>query len=399
MPVAELGGFVVIEPEVHAERHLLERRAEIEVRRRREDRVRPEDEEHLDPTRGHVGDEFGDRCAAIDRRCGHRRVVGHRGADVAERLVHRARERVDRGRLMVAGHNHRRSAVRAEVLGDGWNPARGDIVRQRARRGAGNAQRRRERARKRQHVARLERETMIGVCARDRRNRLDGVEPVELIARRAHAATRREVLGVANRGRAKAKEIGVERDDDVGPIEAVERRRRRRSALRDAEDRIPLVPPGLRHGRQQRLDLIDERRRRDRFRQDSDAGATFRAFGSKRGVDRLDHYAPRLHFAPVDHVSRSVRVVQRQHRGLGENVGGSEAGRVLGIALELGWPAHVVLGEHRHADAAERHRSREEERAARGRFPRVAGRRERSSREAAGCRRSRRRVPARRPST
>ncbi len=157
VPVAELCGLVVIEPEVHTQWHLFKRCAEVDVRRRREDRIRPEDEKHLDATCRHVGDEFNDRCPAIRRRCGHWRVVGNRRADIAERLVHRARERVDCRRLMIAGHDHRGAAVRAKVLGNRWNPARGDVVRQRAGRGARDAQRRRKRARKRQDVARLQR--------------------------------------------------------------------------------------------------------------------------------------------------------------------------------------------------------------------------------------------------
>ena len=43
----------------------------------------------------------------------------------------------------------------------------------------------------------------------------------------------------------------------------------------------------------------------------------------------------------------------------------AEAGRVLGIALELRRPAHVVFGQERHAEAALRHRGRVEQRPAR----------------------------------
>ena len=64
---------------------------------------------------------------------------------------------------------------------------------------------------------------MIGVRAGDGRHRLDDVQPVLLVLRRADAPARREVLRVADGAGSEAEEVRVERDDDVGLVEAVER--------------------------------------------------------------------------------------------------------------------------------------------------------------------------------
>src|SRR5690606_35565933 len=78
-------------------------------------------------------------------------------------------------------------------------------------------------------------------------------------------------------------------------------------------------------------------------------------------TDDLGEPAPAGDVAAIDDVARAVRVVQREDRGLREDVGRSQAGRVFGVTLELGRPPHVVLGQQRHADAALRHGRREVE--------------------------------------
>ena len=67
----------------------------------------------------HVGDELAQRLELIDRLGLDRLRVDDRPADVAERLVHRVRERVDGRRLAVAGDDEAASAVRLQILGDG----------------------------------------------------------------------------------------------------------------------------------------------------------------------------------------------------------------------------------------------------------------------------------------
>ena len=70
-------------------------------------------------------------CELVDRLGLDRVGVDDGLADVAERVVHRVRERVDGGRLAVAGDDEAGAAVRREILRDG-----GDPLRARRRRGA-----------------------------------------------------------------------------------------------------------------------------------------------------------------------------------------------------------------------------------------------------------------------
>ena len=95
-----------------------------------------------------------------------RSAVGDRRADVAERLVHRVRERVHRGRLVFAGDDERAAAMRLQVLGDGGHPLRRVGVRERRRR----RPRRRRRA-ARQTAARILRSPTPAAPAGDRPSR------------------------------------------------------------------------------------------------------------------------------------------------------------------------------------------------------------------------------------
>ena len=96
--------------------------ANCEVGRRGVDRVAAEDDEDVDPAGVHVGDELAQRLQLIDRRGLDRLGVDDRRAGVAERLVHRVRERVDGRRLAVAGDHEARAAMRLQILGDRGDP-------------------------------------------------------------------------------------------------------------------------------------------------------------------------------------------------------------------------------------------------------------------------------------
>ncbi len=111
MPVALRGGLVVVETEVDAKRNLLHRIDELQVRRRGVDRVAAEDDQQAHGAGVHLADQFLQRRALVDRTGFGGLRVGDRGADVAERVVHRVRERVNRRRLTVAGDDQ--AAARA----------------------------------------------------------------------------------------------------------------------------------------------------------------------------------------------------------------------------------------------------------------------------------------------
>jgi hypothetical protein len=212
---------------------------------------------------------------------------------------------------------------------------------------------------------------MIGVGAGDGRYRLCDIQAVQRVVGRIHPAPRREVLRVADGRRTEPEEVGVERDDDVGPIEVIERRRARGAALHRAVHRVPLVPLGLRERRQQRLNLIDHRRRRDRLGQQPQAAATTGSLGADRQLQGSRKRAPRLDLAPVHDRARPVGIVEPEHGCLREDVSRAEARGMFGIAFDFRRPPHVVFRKQRRTDTAERHRRREEQRPARHDFLRL----------------------------
>ena len=106
------GGLVVPVAEVDAQRHLLHRRGEREVRGRVVDGIAADDDERLDLPLRHLADEAGERGRLSVGARRQRLGVGHGLPGVAERVVHRGGERVDRRGLRVAGDDEAAAAVR-----------------------------------------------------------------------------------------------------------------------------------------------------------------------------------------------------------------------------------------------------------------------------------------------
>src|SRR5712664_4133875 len=110
---------------------------------------------------------------------------------------------------------------------------------------------------------------MIGGRPGDARSRLNHIEPVHRVVRASKLAAPRKFFRIPDVPRAAAKEIGIERKDDVSLPRAVNRvevgakRKLRAFACTVADSWLPLVPLGLRNKRQQRLNLRGERRRSD----------------------------------------------------------------------------------------------------------------------------------------
>ena len=119
LPMTQRRRLIVVQPESNAQLHFVERRREVEVGRGREHRVARHDDQQVDLAGVHVGDEVTNRCELIDRFGLNRLRMENRGADVAECLIDRVRERVDLGRLMIAGEDDAPAAMRLEILGDG----------------------------------------------------------------------------------------------------------------------------------------------------------------------------------------------------------------------------------------------------------------------------------------
>jgi len=97
---------------------------------------------------------------------------------------------------------------------------------------------------------------MIRGCSGDARRRLNHIEPIHRIVRAIQLAAPREFSRVADVPRAAAKEIGIERKDDVSLFRAIDRvdvaakGELRAFARAVADGGFPLVPLGLRKKRQ-----------------------------------------------------------------------------------------------------------------------------------------------------
>ena len=114
-------------------------------------------------------------------------------------------------------------------------------------------------------LARLERQTMIRASASGCRHRLDRVETIHALGLLGVAACG-EIACVAEAAAPAAEEIGVERDDHVGLVEAVLRVdvlvecELRAGARAVGARRIPLMPFRRREAGEQIADLRGERR-------------------------------------------------------------------------------------------------------------------------------------------
>src|SRR5262245_58231846 len=111
-------------------------------------------------------------------------------------------------------------------------------------------------------LARPQREAVVGDRAGVSHRTLDDVEPVHLSIAVEKAAAVGELARVSNERRPAGEEIGVERENNVSVLEAVDRvdrlaERHPRACHRVvAIDRFVLMPPRRRESGAQRFDLI-----------------------------------------------------------------------------------------------------------------------------------------------
>ena len=163
VPVAELGRFVVVEAEVHAEATFLRPSLKFRSAGAVKTGLPPRMTRTSTRPAFMSADELRDRGGAIRRRAVEARAVRHRRADIAERLVHRARERMHRRRLTIAGDDRRAALVRLKIRRDRGDPPARLVGRRGARRRAG-ADRCGETGREAVNIAGLERQPVIGLA-------------------------------------------------------------------------------------------------------------------------------------------------------------------------------------------------------------------------------------------
>ena len=183
-------------------------------------------------------------------------------------------------------------------------------------------------------VGRLERQPMIGLRAGDRRAALDRVEADRRFDAAAPGVARRS-LARTGHGRDRSQEVGVERQDDVGPIEVIDESPECARA-RATAGWFPRCHLACGQFFQQAVELIGERWRRHRSGKNPQAGALrgpLRGHGELHGREEA---APRPHLATVADRLRAVRVVKREDGGLGR---ASAAPRLAGCS---GFPSIFV---------------------------------------------------------
>ena len=204
-----------------------------------------------------------------------------------------------------------------------------------------------------------QREAMIGDAAGVVQRALDGVEPIHLeLVRcrvlRPHPAALAVIVGVTQRAGTGEQEVRVQRQDHIRLAEVVVRVDVLvESELRPfqhgrAAGRLILIPFRFREMVlvEQFRHLGVQRRRRDVLSQNAQAGALpgFQLVQSAaKGRQRL---VPGPRPAAIRQGLRTVRIVQAEDGRLNEQVGGAEAGRMTGIALDLRRTALVALDEN-----------------------------------------------------
>ena len=248
-----------------------------EVGRRVVDRVDVEQQQQLDLPGVHRRHQIAQRLGLVDRRRRDRLGVHDRHPVGAERGVDRRRQQVDDGRLPVAGDDDAAALVRLQVAHHGGDQR---LVRLHAdRRPHRQAEPARDAERELGDLGRAQRLAVIRHGAGVGGRGLDHVQAVHRSAAGVDVPLAGEVLHVAHHARPAAEEVGVERQDAVGPVEAVldvERapeggaRRRLRVV---AVDRLVAVPGRLRVLGQQLVHQPHGGRRADVAGEDAQPGA------------------------------------------------------------------------------------------------------------------------------
>ena len=344
---------------------VLERGGEVEVGGSAVDRVRFQNEQPVDGAFVHRRHQVGQ--GGVARTAGVRRlVVGHRGADVAERRVQCVDRRVDLRRLAVARDDQAGAAVIDQILRDRLHPGVVDV-------GGRNA------AVKRQFqavcgdgvsqlgheggdTAALYPQPVVRVGGRDRVDAVDGVVPEHLRgAVVAHTPGPGVAAQVADAVALRAEEVGVQGEQDLRRIqveesvEVIAGRRFETAVGVFVAHRLPGHPAGLGIAFEQSRLEPEQSRRRGRLGEHRQPGAV----GGGRQValgPGGDEVVPGRRLVTEPHRLGAVRVVQVEDGGLRPDSRCTTGKRVEFVPLDLGRPALVALQDQPEGPVAERHR-------------------------------------------
>ena len=199
-----------------------------------------------------------------------------------------------------------------------------------------------------QDLLRPHRQPMIGLGADQGRRALDRVDPAHLAAGFVRAAPRGKLPGIGEPPRHGGNQIALDRKDHVGgadiqdaldwPAEGM----LRRGKLVVAMQRLPLMPAHCRKLLLQCSDLRGEGGRSDIAGQQPQPVAAARQEPVAALVESRDETLPGIDLTITDDRLRAARIIERQDRRLHDRAGTAEAGRMVGVTLDLDRPRHLM---------------------------------------------------------
>ena len=273
VPLANFGSFVFMRAQTNPQFRHLNRTAQIHFRRSIEDRIAAQNHEQLNLAAVQIRQQRVQVSPLVSRLSFKRSGQHHGGADVAERLIDEMNQRVNFRRLVFTRNHNRLALVRQQVLREGVEELR-----------AGSrttAHRSRKRPGKSGYLRGLNRLPVIGFRARGSGCRFDCVETTLRFFRAAHGAFFRPVTRITHATRAVGKEVAVDGQNNVSLIELVNgidelAKCLLRTHAATMSGGFPLVPFRARIQLEYILNLRVQRRRRDRFGEDANAGTRLR---------------------------------------------------------------------------------------------------------------------------
>ena len=195
---------------MNAKIRLSEIAGKIEIRRRRVDRVTADHDQHLNQIGFHVADEIANRFRLVDRLRFDGIGINHGRSDVAKRLIHRVRQRMHPGRLLVSGYNDAAATMALQIANQRLRPLIVASGRSRFFRGELNAQTSCNGFSEALDFTRPKSEPVIGHRPANRWRAFDDVEPVHLVLP-IDAPLVGKVVRIAHIGGASKEKIGVYR--------------------------------------------------------------------------------------------------------------------------------------------------------------------------------------------
>ena len=301
-----------------------------------------------------------------------------RFSQVAEFLVHRVHENVESGRGVLSGDHHALPPVLRQVLGHHLGLVIGPraVLFRRDAAHPGHPQMGRHGQGEGLQLGGRQGEAMVRHGTGRAGSALGHVEAVHLGVVLPRAPLRHEIAGVTHAGRALGEKIALQRQHDLRLREVVSDREILTECPSSAltgqirAGGLPLDEAGLGQGLLQAAHLSHQGRRDQGRRHHGQPGP----LQGTQGVQGLLHLAaervPAAGNVQVERDLRAIGIVELQDRGLREEIGATEARRMLGITLDLGGTPHVALDQQTDGESGARlrHGGREIETATRDDF-------------------------------